>query len=277
MIVLSHYQAEALIQEKGKGSFTKVSPDLGLSKVKVHLDEGVRFPDGERISWDVIAEIADNENNCFIFDHGDMVSIQKYSESFSRVYTLYPTESAPTMLVSGIPMHRIKGIDPWEDTKNKMKAFGRLGGHILDTATGLGYTAILAAEHANQVTTIEIDPAAQEIARQNPWSLPLFEHSKITQMIGDSGEVIETFDEQVFSGIIHDPPMFSLAGSLYALAFYQQAYRVLKPNGRMFHYIGNPKSKSGGRVTRGVTQRLKQAGFSRMEDNPRSFGVVAFK
>ena len=31
------------------------------------------------------------------------------------------------MLISGIPMHRIKGTDPWRDTQSKIKAFGRVG------------------------------------------------------------------------------------------------------------------------------------------------------
>ena len=181
------------------------------------------------------------------------------------------------MLVSGIPMHRIKGTDPWRDTKSKLRALGRARGHILDTTTGLGYTAIQAAKTAAKVTTIELDPAAQIIAGNNPWSQDLFKNSKITQIVGDSFDVIETFPGESFTDIIHDPPMFSLAGDLYSLAFYQHAYRVLKPKSRMFHYIGNPESKSGGRVTKGVVSRLKKAGFSRVVPKPDAFGVTAHK
>jgi predicted methyltransferase len=71
--------------------------------------------------------------------------------------------------------------------------------------------------------------------------------------------------------------MFSLAGDLYSLAFYQQALRVLKHHGRMFHYIGAPESKSGARVTAGVIRRLQDAGFRRVVGAPRAFGVVAHK
>jgi predicted methyltransferase len=148
---------------------------------------------------------------------------------------------------------------------------------VLDTTTGLGYTAIEAARTARRVVTIEIDPTAQEIARQNPWSQALFDNPKITQVLGDAFDEIEEFEAESFSTIIHDPPMFSLAGDLYSREFYQQAFRVLKPNGRIFHYIGDPQSKSGARTTAGVIRRLQEAGFKRVTRAPRAFGVVAYK
>lgn len=276
MIVLSHFQASQILKSRGKLSI-EISPDLGFSQVTVELADEIKFPSGESLSWEVIIEIAKNENNCFVVENGEAVRVQAFSETFGRVYTLYPTESAPTMLISGIPMHRIKDTDPWRDTQGKIRSFGRVGGSVLDTATGLGYTAILAAESAEQVTTVELDPVVQEITRKNPWSRQLFENPKIHQIIGDSNEVIETFEEGAFSGILHDPPMFSMGGELYSLDFYRQAYRVLKPNGRMFHYIGNPESKSGRRLTSGVIERLKQAGFSRVTRQPKAFGVLAQK
>ena len=277
MIVLSHFQAAELIRLRGKDTTVESSPDLGLTSVDVSLSNEVIFPGGETISWDTLSAIAKAENKCYRIENGQGNPIQEYSQAYGRVYTLYPTKCAPTMLVSGIPMHRIKDVNPWEDTQNKIQAFGRVGGHVLDTATGLGYTAILAAENADLVTTVELDPAAQDIARQNPWSQPFFEHPKITQVIGDSIDVIQEFNSSTFNGIIHDPPMFSLAGELYAFSFYQQVFRVLKPKGILFHYIGNPRSKSGARVTRGVVQRLSQAGFPRVVPKTRAFGVVAYK
>ena len=78
-----------------------------------------------------------------------------FSSFTNRYYSLMPTEAAPTMLISGIPMHRIKGTNPMEDTRQKLKALGRANGLVLDTTTGLGYTAILAAKTANEVITIE--------------------------------------------------------------------------------------------------------------------------
>jgi predicted methyltransferase len=243
----------------------------------VVVDEGVTFPNGVNVSWETLKKISKNENNCFIIEAGTANKIQEYSQAFGRVYTLYPTKTAPTMLISGIPMHRIKGTDPWKDTSAKIEAFGRVGGSVLDTATGLGYTAIWATESASNVTTIELDPTAQDIARFNPWSQELFNNPEVTQLLGDTSEVIKEFKDRTFDGILHDPPMFSLAGALYSSVFYQQTYRVLKPNGRLFHYIGNPKSKSGGRTTKGVVKRLEQVGFSRVVPRPEAFGVLACK
>ncbi len=277
MITLSHYQANQLIQARGLQKKVSISPDLGRSEVEVILDDTITFPGDENLSWDWIFTIAKNINTCYTIKGGEAVKIQEYSEAYQKVYTLYPTESAPTMLVSGIPMHRIKGVNPWKDTQNKIDAFGRVEGDVLDTATGLGYTAIMSAERATKVTTIELDPVVQIIATHNPWSRELFENPKITRLIGDSSELISAYEDEIFNGIIHDPPMFNLAGGLYSSRFYKQTNRVLKPGGRMFHYIGNPESKSGRRVTKGVVLRLREAGFSKILPKPAAFGVLAFK
>lgn len=277
MIVLSHLQASQLLEARGKQDTVKISPDLGLSFLKVRLGDSIFFPQEEPISWTLVKRMEENKNNCFQVEGGEAIKIQEFSEVNNRIYTLYPTESAPTMLISGIPMHRIKGTNPWRDSQAKMIAFGKTGGHILDTATGLGYTAILAAENADQVTSIELDPAAQMIAKQNPWSHALFTNPKINLILGDSVEIIKIFRDNSFSGIVHDPPMIKMAGELYSLIFYKEAFRVLTPDGRLFHYIGDPTSKSGNSITRGVIQRLEEAGFSRVVTHPDAFGVMAYK
>ena len=61
-----------------------------------------------------------------------------------------PTSGAPTLLIAGFPMHRIKNIDPHRDTLNKIKA-ARPSGQVLDTSMGLGYTAIQAARTSDHV------------------------------------------------------------------------------------------------------------------------------
>ena len=279
MVVLSHFQARQLIEARERGqSAVKVSLDLNLTESEVKLQpESVLFPAGERLDWKSIEEVCGNETNCYRVEGDRLKAIKGFSEFSGRVYGLMPTASAPTMLISGIPMHRIKDTNPHQDTLNKIKEVAPVKGDVLDTTTGLGYTAIEAAKTARHVTTIEIDPTAQEIARFNPWSHALFETPNIRQVIGDAFDEITKFDPASFSIIIHDPPMFSLAGDLYSLAFYQQAFRVLKPNGRLFHYIGDPESKSGARVTAGVTRRLQEAGFKRVVRAPRAFGVVVSK
>ena len=148
---------------------------------------------------------------------------------------------------------------------------------VVATSTGLGYTAIAAAKTAEQVITVELDTAAQAICRLNPWSQGLFDNPTIEQCIGDSFDAIETIEDKSLNCIIHDPPTFSLAGHLYSRDFYAEMYRVLKAGGRAFHYIGDPKSKSGSRVTAGAIQRLEQVGFSEVRRAPRAFGIVAYK
>jgi predicted methyltransferase len=278
-IILSYIQAEQLLKAKQQGITSgEVSPDLGLSTVIVALtSECIAFPDGERLDWHSIEKINKSEVNCFILEDNTIRPIQVFSEYTNRVCSLMPTRGAPSMLIAGFVMHRIKDVDPVQDTVRKIAAISPIVGRVLDTATGLGYTAIEAAKTADEVVTIELDPGAQEIARLNPWSQGLFNTPKIRQIMGDAYEVVQTFEDGSFSRIIHDPPTFSLAGELYSGTFYQQLYRVLKRGGRLYHYIGDPNSKASGGVTKGSLKRLQEAGFARVVRKPEAYGVVAYK
>jgi predicted methyltransferase len=111
----------------------------------------------------------------------------------------------------------------------------------------------------------------------NPWSERLFTDPHIRQSIGDSSEEIRTFEDGLFSRIIHDPPAFSLAGELYSATYYRHLYRVLRPRGRLFHYVGDLDSRSGRNIVRGVVRRLQEAGFSRVVRRKAAFGLVVYK
>ena len=278
-IVLSHIQIEPILAARQKGQQSiEASPDLGLSTVTVAIaSEGVIFPGGEELTWQNIQKIKKSQTNCFLLEDGTLQAIQVFSEQTNRVCSLLPTRGTPAMLIAGFTMHRIVDIDPMQDTLKKIATISPIVGRVLDTATGLGYTAIEAARTADQVVTIELDAGAQQIARLNPWSRGLFDNPRIQQVMGDAFEVVTTFEDESFSRIIHDPPVFSLAGELYSGAFYQQLFRVLKRGGRLFHYIGDLNSKSSGTITRGVLRRLQEAGFSRVVQKPEAFGVVAYK
>ena len=278
-IVLSHFQVESLLVARRAGRpSVGVSLDLGLTTTDVILeDSGIRFPDGQSLTWQDLETIRASKRGCFVIEENTPRKIQFFSEQTNQLYSLMPTKRTPTMLISGILMHRIKGTDPHADTLEKIKTIAPIAGHVLDTATGLGYTAIQAAQTAEHVTTIELDPAALEVARLNPWSQSLFENPKIIQVIGDSFEEIEKLSASTFARIIHDPPMFNLAGDLYSGEFYHHLFRVLQPGGRLFHYIGDLASKSGRVVTKGVVRRLREAGFERVSLRPAAFGVIAFK
>lgn len=277
-IVLSHFQVEPLLDAQRKNrSEAETSTDLGLTKTRVVLDaEGVQFS-GERLRWDDAEKIARDENSCFVLDATEISKIKAFSEMTNRAYSLYPTSSAPTMLVAGFPMHRIKDIMPERAAHAMVKTLAPLSGNVLDTATGLGYTAIEMAKNARHVITIELDPAAQEIAKQNPWSRDLFNNPKIEQRIGDSFEIVPTLAANSFDAILHDPPTMALAGDLYSEEFYRELFRVLRRGGKLFHYIGDPESKFGANITRGVVQRLKDAGFKKVQPAAYAFGVIAWK
>ena len=271
-IVLSFVQAEQLLAARQKGEQSIViSPDLGRSTITTTLtSEGLRFPDGERLSWQDVVKINKSHVNCFVVEEGSIKTIQ-----VKMYYCSVPHISS--MLIAGFTMHRIVDTDPMQDTQKKVATIVPIVGNVLDTATGLGYTAIAAARTAQHVVTIELDPGAQQVARLNPWSRELFDNPKIEQIMGDAFEVVPTFVDASFDRIIHDPPVFSLAGELYSGVFYQQLFRVLKKGGRLFHYIGDLNSKSSGTVSKGVLRRLHEAGFTRVVRRPEVYGIVAYK
>jgi predicted methyltransferase len=278
-VVLSHVQVRPIIEAREAGQHTATtSIDLGLTACEVRLgNDRVELPDGQWLDWDTLNEMAQSEAGCFLIEGNAAKKIQFYSEEWDRLYSLMPTESAPTMLISGLPMHRIKGTDPHRDTLTKIRAVAPIRGRVLDTATGLGYTAVEAAKTAGEVITIELDPAALKVARLNPWSQALFDNPKIRQIVGDTFEEVRAFEDGSFSCIIHDPPMFSLAGELYSEEFYRQLYRVLKRGGKAFHYIGDLDSPSGHRVAAGAMRRLQAASFTRITRRPEAFGLTACK
>jgi predicted methyltransferase len=279
LVVLSHYQAKPLLAaRRALLDMATISPDLNRTMVAVRLSErGVILPGGELLAWHDVARIAASENSCFLVTDGEIQPVQVFSETTNWMRSLYPTAGAPTTLVAGFPMHRIKDTDPYEDTLKKIAALAPVTGNVLDTTTGLGYTAIEAARTAQRVTTLELDPAALEIARLNPWSQDLFENPRIEVMIADAIERIREFADEAFTCVLHDPPTFSLAGELYSEDFYRQLYRVLAPRGRLFHYVGDPTSKLGRRMTTSVVQRLQESGFRRVIRKAEAFGVVASK
>jgi uncharacterized protein len=282
--VLSHVTVRPLLEARRRGlPNAELSLDLGLTTATVSLGgDGVVLERGT-LDWSDVERIAKSETACFAIERDGDASgltpepLKAFSAVLGRLYSLYPTERAPTMLISGIPMHRIKGIDPTADTDRKVAALKPVGGRVLDTATGLGYTAIALARAGAEVTTIELDPLVLELARRNPWSADLFDNVRIEQRIGDAAEIVPTLSPAMFSSVLHDPPVISLAGDLYGRNFYDQLLRVLRPGGRLFHYVGNPSSPSGGRTTHGVVERLSAAGFERVRARPEAFGVDAVR
>src|SRR5207302_1767076 len=109
------------------------------------------FPDGQRVARAVLEAIAADGLVCYRLDGA---RIQRFDEETGRFYKLVPTGAAPTIEISGVRMHRTKGVTPWADSESKLAAIRPVVGRALDCTTGLGYTAILAARAASRVLTI---------------------------------------------------------------------------------------------------------------------------
>ncbi len=276
--VLCHLQAAMLLEARERGETDCVcSADLGISKAVAALSSaGATFPDGTGATWSALERIAADVKGCFEVCGNEIGRIQQMSRRSGRLASLYPTMGPPALLLSGTLMHRVRGIDPAEDTRRKLAPLGHLeGARLLDAATGLGYTAIEAADRGARVVTVEWDPAVDIIAGRNPWSAKLFDTAAIERRSGDVGEEIAAFDDGAFDAVLHDPPVIELAGDLYGGEFYRQLHRVLRRGGRLFHYIGNPDSPSGARALRGVRRRLGEVGFDDVRRQPEAFGVSA--
>ena len=230
---------------------------------------------GAHVGKETLRRVAEDEGKCFEIVDGEAIPVTVFSAATGWTRTLLPTEDAPTTMVAGFAMHRTVGTTPMRDTRAKIEALGRPRGKALDTATGLGYTAIALAARCSEVVTIELDPAAIALARRNPWSAELFEAPNITQLIGDASVAVRSFPSGEFAAVLHDPPAVQLGGDLYGAGFYVELKRVLRPGGRLFHYVGNPASRAGGGVIRGVARRLAAAGFVDVRVDARAFGVTA--
>ena len=137
-IVLSHVQVKPLLEARRRGqSRAMTSLDLGLTTCEVTLQpDRVVFSETQGLAWDSLEEVARKEIACFLVEENAAKKIQSFSEELNRQYSLMPTEAAPTLLVSGLPMHRIKGTEPYQDALAKIRAIGGLAGRAQDTATG---------------------------------------------------------------------------------------------------------------------------------------------
>lgn len=278
LMILAHYQAQQLLAALKAGlKETEISLDLNktLSKVKIQNNELI-FPDNQKLEEIQLKEPIKDDTSCFLIKDNSLIKIQLFSNQTNKFYKLVPTKDAPTLEISGIRMHVTKEMTPIEDTERKIGSIMPIKGFVLDTCMGLGYTAIAASKFADFVFTCEKDENVIEMARLNPWSKELFNNKKISVLKTDIFEEIKIFKSSMFDIIIHDPPRLSLASELYSLEFYKQIYRVLKHNGKLYHYTGSPGSKNRKiNLARNVSERLRQAGFKNIQKA--HYGLTAIK
>ena len=256
---------------------TEVSLDLGLSTSRVkRTKEGITLISGENVDYESLGKIAEKENAAFFVSGG---KVYQAAVSGKHFYKLVPTGGAPTLEIDGIRMHRTKETTPDKDTARKLNRLRLRGGMVLDTCTGLGYTAIEAMRRgAAKVVTVELEPSVLLIARMNPWSRGLWTGRSIHMLLGDSFQVVNGLPERFFDYVVHDPPRHSHAGHLYGGEFYQRLWRLMRPGGRLFHYTGEPGSRYRGvDLGRGVASRLRETGFVGVSYHEDVMGFTAVK
>lgn len=243
----------------GRDGFTG-SFDLGRSSENVALhSEGWTWR-GQTLPWPAGLR----ERTIYVVADGNYAPLQRYAGALVK---LVPTDwGPPTFEIDGIKMLPTAQVSPWQDAEHKVALVEPRGKIILDTCGGLGYFAACAlAQGAARVLSHERSESVLWLRQHNPWSPDpadaalagrlVLRHADITQAI------VELPDRSV-DAVLHDPPRFGIAGELYALAFYEQLARVLKPGGRLFHYTGAPNAKTSGRDVPGeVLRRLERAGF----------------
>ena len=277
-MILTHFQAQQLLAALKAGlKEIEISLDLNktLSKIKIQNEEFI-FPDNQKLNESHLKKPIKDDNVCFLIRDNSLVKIHLFSDETNRFYKLAPTNDAPTIEISGIRMHATKDMTPMEDTQKKIESISPIKGNVLDTCMGLGYTAIAASKKADFVFTCERDENVIEIAKHNPWSGELFNNKKISILKADIFDEIKIFKPNMFDAVIHDPPRLSLSPLLYSLDFYRQLFRVLKKNGNLYHYTGNPGSKNRNiNLPGNVSKRLRQAGFKEIEKT--HYGIKAKK
>lgn len=198
--------------------------------------------------------------------------VQRFTGSLIK---LVPTEwGPPTFEIDGIKMLPTARVSPYADAERKVGLIQPRGKVILDTCGGLGYFAAWCLQgQASRIQSYEKNADVIWLRSLNPWSPQTGDGLTLTH--GDIVEQIGALASGSFDAILHDPPRFGTAGELYSQAFYDELSRVLKRNGRLFHYTGTPNKLTSGRdVPNEVSKRLRQAGFVVKLDGD---GVLAVK
>jgi uncharacterized protein len=278
---MPHYSGPLLTRELGADLLharasgvpsLRASFDLGRSLGEAQLDaDGWRYH-GAHYPWpdDLKAR------RLYYWDGADFVPLQRFAGSLIK---LVPTDwGPPTFEIDGIKMLPTAQVSPYEDAGRKVALIEPRGKQVLDTCGGLGYFAAWClAEGVARVQSFEKNPDVLWLRRHNPWS-PDPESAEAAgrlQLIeGDVTKAITALPDQSFDAVLHDPPRFGIAGELYSQDFYAQLARVLRSQGRLFHYTGTPNSKTSGRDVPGeVARRLEKAGFATERALDGVFGV----
>ncbi|MGC8538186.1 MAG: methyltransferase domain-containing protein [Candidatus Micrarchaeia archaeon] len=260
---LSGYHIERMLGA-GKGELS-ISLDFGMSKSRVLVrDDKITMPDGQDIAIETLSKIHKrrSRNDCFMVADNDIKWL--YAFEGNSTYKLYePKIDWPTTIeINGSFMHTVSTSTPMQEAHAKVESLGKIEGEALDTVFGLGYTSALLKERgASRVLSYEISETVLELAKVNPWSKGAF-NSNIHVSNGDAAEEIRKLESSRFDAVLHDPPTLQSTTSLYSGDFYRELYRVLKPGGTLYHFIGTKVQNPKHNYRRGIISRLRRCGFA---------------
>jgi predicted methyltransferase len=244
----------------------EASLDLGLTKTNVKLySKGFLFGK-KKLEFPRLRE---GDNDAYLLTKSNLGKVQFFSPETNLLYKLIPTSFRPILQCSGTSMHKKEFVERVEADK--------LTGKVLDAGTGLGYTAISAAKTAEEVVTIEKDKNVLEVAKLNPYSQELFINTKIKRSIGNIVQKITTFSDEEFDFVIFDAGTPKSSDDFFSLKNYQQAYRVLKRNGKLYHYLPKHHIHKGRDFGGEAIERMRRAGFKLIERKVEESYVVMGK
>ncbi len=266
---MSHYSgplltrsiAEALLAARAAGAGEWIgSLDLGRSNGSASLRADALAWRGQRYPYPPTLK----DRTIYVWDGDEFAPVSRFSGSLIK---LVPTEwGAPTFEINGIKMLPTSKESPFEDARRKVALVEPRGKVLLDTCGGLGYFAACALEAGvMRIHSFEKNPDVLWLRTLNPWSpdpdAPTSGGRLLLTQADVSRAIVNIADASV-DALLHDPPRFGIAGELYSQAFYDQLARVLRRDGRLFHYTGTPNKLTSGRdVPREITKRLEKAGF----------------
>ena len=265
--ILSSQQLREINQAiQDEKDYIELSFDLNYSgkKEKVMLFEKGIILKENKIE---IPEIKVKDKSCYLILEDTLERTQYFSGN--GIYKLIPTSFRPILQISGTSMHKQAFVERIESEK--------LQGKVLDSGTGLGYTAIAASETAKKVVTIEFDKMVCDIQKINPYSQKLFINEKIKLIQGDLTQAIRNFQEKEFDSIVLDGGTPKSSGHFFSLENYQQVFRILKNNSKLYHYVPNPHIHRGKDFAERIMRLLKKAGFSVLERNKEGSYLIAEK
>ena len=240
--------------------------DLGISKTKIKLDKTGFFINDQLVK---IKKVKEDDKSCYLITENGLEKVQFISKETGKFYKLVPTQFRPILKISGTSMHKKQFL-------NRLQK-DRLHGFILDSGTGLGYSSIILSKTADKVITVEIDENVIEMAKLNPYSKDLFSNKKIKRIIGNICEEIKKFKNNEFNFVVLDGGSVKGSEEFFSLENYKEVFRVLKSNGKLYHYVPKHQIKRGRDFATEIVSRLKKLGVHKIFRDEEGSYLIARK